>query len=83
LNFKILKRVFIIGVSAQIMFIALVLCSDNFKVVLSNLLESNMMLNAFFNWVSFLLLAMDHILLMIVPFASLLLSKNKKSSIKS
>lgn len=81
MNFKILKRVFLIGVSAQIVFIALVLFSDNFRVALLNLLKSNiMMINVVFNLVSCLLLAMDYILLIIAPFALLLflLSKNKK-----
>lgn len=63
------------------MFVAFVLFSDNFRVALLNLLKSNTMINVAFNWVSFLLLAMDHIFLMIAPFAFLLflLSKNKKT----
>ena len=82
MNSKILKRVFIIGVSTQIVFIAFVLFSDNFRDILSNLLESNMMINAFFYLVLFVLRAIDIMLLMIAPFASLLflLSKNKKKA---
>lgn len=81
LNYKILKRGVIAGVGVQIVFIALVLLSDDFRVALLNLLKSNiLMINVVFNWVSFLLLAMDHMLLIIAPFVSLLflLSKNKK-----
>jgi hypothetical protein len=85
LNSKIIKRGVIVGVSVQIVFITLVLFSDDFRVALLNLLKSNMIINVIFNLLSFLLLATDYILLMITPFVSLLflLSKNKKSSIKS
>ena len=82
LNSKILKRVFIIGVCAQIMFIALFLLSENFRVTLSNLLESNIMIYTVFNLVLLVLWAIDTMLLMIAPFGYLLylLSKNKKKT---
>jgi hypothetical protein len=78
LNSKIIKRGVIVGVCAQIVFIALVLFSDDF---IFGLLKSNiMMINVVFNLVSLILLAMDHILLIIAPAVYLLflLSKNKK-----
>ncbi|MGL4248739.1 MAG: hypothetical protein ACRCR5_08130 [Lactococcus garvieae] len=83
MNSKILKRVFIVGVSAQIVFIALVLFSDNFRVALSNLLKSNTMIAAVFYLALFVLRSMDILLLIIAPFASFLLSKNKKSHLNS
>ena len=85
LNYKILKRGVIVGVGVQIVFIALVLLSDDFRVDFSNLLKSNMMIKAVFNWVLFLLWGIDIMLIMIAPLTSLLflLSKNKKSNIKS
>nr|WP_228406804.1 hypothetical protein [Lactococcus garvieae] len=73
---------FIIGVSAQIVFIALVLFSDNFRVALLNLLKSNIIIiNVAFNLVSFLLLAMDHIFLIIAPFALFLFLENKNKKL--
>ncbi|MFK4927039.1 hypothetical protein ACI1TM_10445 [Lactococcus garvieae] len=72
MNSKIIKRGVIVGVGVQIVFIALVLLSDDFRVAFSNLLKSNMMIEAVFNWVLFLLWGIDIMLIMITPLASLL-----------
>lgn len=80
LNSKILKRVFIIGVSTQIVFIGLALFSDNFRGALSNLLKSNLIISVFFYLVLFVLRAIDIILLMIAPFAPLLFLLSKKKA---
>lgn len=85
MNSKILKSGIIIGVGTQIMFVALVLFSDNFRANLSNLLKNNMMISAVFYLGFTIVKAIDIILLMIAPFAYLLflIPENKKSSIKS